>query len=370
MPDRAPLHHELLAYSEAIVPFAAERPFYQMLRQAPYSGTHDAGAALLLIVATQVEKLAIEIHDAVGAEANVPCVPGYKDSISLVSRLIYLSVTACELDDPFSRTLGRVKRAELSLPFKIGFPHICPAEAIAPFIRLPRSEFAGSRIGKLSAGQTWCHGSKTVNITHLRLQYCNLDTASTVAIIASCTALEILVIVWQTNLGGGNGLYSDAEVLQLDFAEVGDALRQHSGSLVHLTLDTFSGDCVSIAETPPLGSLISSFTKLRTLDINDRWVYGDRLDSIWEDNADIGDLGATLRDSLPSGHEVFTFRMRKQFTLYSDNLKAVASCSCPAMRQFTLTVPLLDGWATDAQLEELSSSILDHCRNIAEQSGV
>ncbi|KAK5118257.1 hypothetical protein LTR85_008237 [Meristemomyces frigidus] len=330
-PDTTPSQREYVDFLEAIVPFAEEAPFYRRLRKSLGAGTYDAEAAVLLVVVTQLEELAIVVSDAVGAEENVPYVPGYEGGISLVSQLIYLSSTANEGGNRSHKVLSRLKVAFLRLDTRS--PHMCPAEAIAPLFGLPR-----------------------IDIVRLLLYDCNLDTTSAVAIIKSCRALEALSITWQSSLGGENGLNGVDAVLQLDFGEIGEALRQHEGSLEYLTLDTFSRDRIIIAETPPIGSL-RSFTKLRTLDIDDRLVYGDRLDSVWENPTDIGDLSGSLRDMLPPGLEVFTFRTRKLSVTKDDILAALASCSCPALRLFTLTVPLFGNMGIDEALEEPNAAM-------------
>lgn len=125
---------------------------------------------------------------------------------------------------------------------------------------------------------------------------------------------------------------------ELDFAEVSKALQAHVSTLVHLRLHTFSGDDVVISSTPPMDSL-RSFRKLKTLDIDDRLLYGgDVLGNIWHQDLDLGDVPTILAQLLPSGISALTLRTRKHAKLFfGTSLSALAGCDCSHLSDSSAT---------------------------------
>lgn len=350
-PSSAPTTCENRAFCEVIIPFAGEAPFYGRLRHALRSGSYDAEMALLLLTATQIEVLAINICDLTGEDENLSYIPGYGNGVSLVSQIIYLVATARhDRHDPFYKVLRRLKSAEFGLITDFMAPPSQPCESVAPLFKLPTEEFVGSYIGQLSVGQRWWDGSAASNVKRLCLYDCKLDTVSTVAILGSCRALESLSIIWRGNHGGPPVWERAENILQLDFAEVGKALQIHEATLVNLRLDTFSSDDVTIADTPGMGSL-SSFTKLRTLDIDDRFIYGDRLHSLWRETTRLGDLSALLQQILPPTLDSFYLRSRKHISQLGNILKVMASCSTDTLQDFFISLPLSPGSADEMRVD-------------------
>ena len=215
-------------------------------------------------------------------------------------------VAKANVGDKLFQTLSKLSQVNVVAGLYGNEPGNFGAEVAHAFFGLRQLKtFSSTGLATHDDPFSWPDNRQYSNINRLYLSQCQVGTRNLCRMLRSCNALEEVCIRWAgSERTGDDEEGHEAFEVDVDFPEIGKALAKHTETLQLLTLDALSTGTTFIRDTGGIGSLCA-FTKLEMLEIDDSVLYGDILDSGWDDYLSIDQLSTALEDFFPCGLKSF-----------------------------------------------------------------
>ena len=328
-PRSLPTQSEALSLTEVASPLSTHPQLRPHLSAALQEDGFDPEFVLLLLVATALEKLVIDIpgNEVLNPDEALRHSKSRAKPGDLVLKLLQLLPAT-----GYSQKLVEIKI----------FPWFWQSWRDGIPLRVPWTLFGLDQLRSLSlAGLVKRFhppdrpfDENISNIRYLHISKCDVRCSTLVSMLSSCVTLEDICTRWD---GGFEGTPRKEDwAINVNYAALGKALEKHTGTLRALVLDTMSDGLTYITQTPGIGPLLA-FNKLESLEIDDSILIGDASDGIEEESYDTAILSPALREFFPPNLKSFKLHTRQSAGAIGDVRCAVASDSPTSLEQLAIT---------------------------------